>query len=166
MKDWSAELDDTDKAILTELQADSSISNVELARRISLSPPAVHARIKSLEERGYVLQYAAILDREKVGYDMLCLVNVTLQMHNMENINLFRDAVNSMPEVLECYFITGEFDYLLKVAVRSRKELERFLMEKLTPIPGIARIATSIVLTEIKFTTSLDLTSDDEEIEE
>lgn len=167
MKDWSAELDDTDKAILTELQADSSISNVELARRISLSPPAVHARIKSLEERGYVLQYAAILDREKVGYDMLCLVNVTLQMHNMENINHFRDAINQMPEVLECYFITGEFDYLLKVAVRSRKELERFLMEKLTPIPGIARIATSIVLTEIKFTTSLDLSSDeDEETEE
>lgn len=166
MKDWSAELDDTDKAILTELQADSSISNVELARRISLSPPAVHARIKSLEERGYVRQYAAILDREKVGYDMLCLVNVTLQMHNMENINLFRDAINQMPEVLECYFITGEFDYLLKVAVRSRKELERFLMEKLTPIPGIARIATSIVLTEIKFTTSLDLSSEDDEVEE
>lgn len=167
MKDWSAELDDTDRQILTELQADSSISNVELARRISLSPPAVHARIKSLEERGYVLQYAAILDREKVGYDMLCLVNVTLQMHNMENINLFRDAVNQMPEVLECYFITGEFDYLLKVAVRSRKELERFLMEKLTPIQGIARIATSIVLTEIKFTTSLDLSSEeDEEAEE
>jgi DNA-binding Lrp family transcriptional regulator len=157
MKDYSQEIDDTDKAILTELQNDSSISNVELARRISLSPPAVHARIKRLEELGYVRQYAAILDREKVGYDLLCLINVTLQMHHMETINLFRDAVIQMPEVLECYFITGEFDYLLKVAVRSRKELERFLMEKLTPIPGIARIATSIVLTEIKFTTSLSL---------
>ena len=162
MKDYSLEIDDTDKAILTELQNDSSISNVELARRISLSPPAVHARIKRLEELGYVRQYAAILDREKVGYDMLCLINVTLEMHHMQNINLFRDAVTQMPEVLECYFITGEFDYLLKVAVRSRKELERFLMEKLTPIPGIARIATSIVLTEIKFTTGLLLTNDDE----
>ena len=69
-----------------------------------------------------------------------------------------------MPEVLECYFVTGEFDYLLKVAVRSRKDLERFLMEKLTPVPGIARIATSIVLTEVKFTTglSLDAPPDDE----
>ncbi len=157
MTDWASEIDDTDRAILTELQNDSSISNVELARRISLSPPAVHARIKSLEERGYVRQYAAILDREKVGYDMLCLVNVTLEIHHMDTINQFRDAVTQMPEVLECYFITGEFDYLLKVAVRSRKELERFLMEKLTPISGIARIATSIVLTEIKFTTSLEL---------
>lgn len=155
MKDYSSEIDDTDKAILTELQNDSSISNVELARRISLSPPAVHARIKRLEELGYVKQYVAILDREMVGYDMLCIITVTLEMHHMENINLFRDAVAQMPEVLECYFITGEFDYLLKVAVRSRKELERFLMEKLTPIHGIARISTSIVLTELKFTTGL-----------
>lgn len=161
MKDYSLDIDDTDKAILTELQNDSSISNVELARRISLSPPAVHARIKRLEELGYVRQYAAILDREKVGYDMLCLISVTLQMHHIQNINLFRDAVTQMPEVLECYFITGEFDYQLKVAVRSRKELERFLMEKLTPIPGIARIATSIVLTEIKYTTGLALSEDE-----
>ncbi len=155
MKDYALDLDDTDKAILTELQTDSSISNVELARRISLSPPAVHARIKRLEELGYVRQYAAILDREKVGYDILCLITVTLEMHHMQNINLFRDAVIKMPEVLECYFITGEYDYLIKVAVHSRKELERFLMENLTPIPGIARISTSIVLTEIKSTTSL-----------
>ena len=97
---------------------------------------------------------------------MLCLINVTLQKHNMENINVFRDAINQMPEVLECYFITGEFDYMLKVVVRSRKELERFLMEKLTPIPGIARIATSIVLTEIKFTTTLELLDPDAEEEE
>lgn len=155
MKDYSMDLDETDKAILTELQNDSSISNVELARRISLSPPAVHARIKRLEELGYVRQYAAILDREKVGYDMLCVITVTLEVHHMESINMFRDAVTQMPEVLECYFITGEFDYLLKVAVRTRKELERFLMEKLTPISGIARISTSIVLTEIKYTTGL-----------
>ncbi len=157
MKDYLEELDDLDKAILKELQQDSAMSNVELARRISLSPPAVHARIKRLEELGYVRQYVAILDREKVGYDMLCLINVTLQMHQMENINLFREAVQQMYEVLECYFVTGEFDYLLKVVVRNRKELETFLMEKLTPIPGIARIATSIVLTEIKYTTALSL---------
>lgn len=157
MKDYLEELDDLDNAILKELQEDSAMSNVELARRISLSPPAVHARIKRLEELGYVRQYVAILDREKVGYDMLCLINVTLQMHQMDNINLFREAVQAMPEVLECYFVTGEFDYLLKVVVRNRKELETFLMEKLTPIPGIARISTSIVLTEIKYTTALAL---------
>lgn len=163
MKDYSLEIDDTDRAILTELQNDSSISNVELARRISLSPPAVHARIKRLEELGYVRQYVAILDREKVGYDLLCLISVTLEMHHMQTINQFRDTITQMPEVLECYFITGEFDYQLKVAVRSRKELERFLMEKLTPIPGLARISTSIVLTEIKFTTGLSMDDEDDE---
>lgn len=151
------ELDDIDKAILSELQADSNISNVELARRVSLSPPAVHARIKQLEELGFVRHYVALLDRERLGYDMLCLINVTLQVHQMNNIDFFRDAVSQMPEVLECYFVTGEFDYLLKVAVRTRKELEIFLMEKLTPIPGIARISTSIVLTEVKYTTALSL---------
>lgn len=162
MKDYAQDIDDTDRAILTELQDDSSISNVELARRISLSPPAVHARIKRLEELGYVRQYAAILDREKLGYELLCLINVTLEVHHVDNINHFRDAVTQMPEVLECFFVTGEFDYQLKVAVRSRRELEQFLMAKLTPVPGIARIATSIVLTEIKFTTSLSLADDEE----
>lgn len=161
MKDYAQDIDDTDRAILTELQTDSSISNVELARRISLSPPAVHARIKRLEELGYVRQYAAILDREKLGYELLCLINVTLEVHHVDNINHFRDAISQMPEVLECFFVTGEFDYQLKVAVHSRRELEQFLMEKLTPVPGIARIATSIVLTEIKFTTSLSLTNDE-----
>jgi Lrp/AsnC family leucine-responsive transcriptional regulator len=159
MKDYSVErqLDDIDKMILGELQKDSAISNVELARRISLSPPAVHTRIKRLEELGYVRGYVALLDREKLGYDMLCIISVTLRLHQMDNINTFREAVAKMPEVLECYFVTGEFDYLLKVVVKGRQHLERFLMEKLTPLPGIARIATSMVLTEIKYTTALDL---------
>jgi Lrp/AsnC family transcriptional regulator, leucine-responsive regulatory protein len=157
MKDYSLDrdIDDLDKSILQELQVDSAISNVELARRISLSPPAVHARIKRLEELGYIRQYVALLDREKLGYDLLCIISVTLQVHQMGTIDTFRDAVQKMPEVLECHFVTGEFDYLLKVAVRSRKELELFLMDKLTPIPGIARISTSIVLTEVKNTTTL-----------
>lgn len=159
MKDYSVErqIDDIDKTILGELQKDSAISNVELARRISLSPPAVHTRIKRLEELGYIRGYVALLDREKLGYDMLCIISVTLQLHHMDNINTFREAVAGMPEVLECYFVTGEFDYLLKVVVKGRQHLERFLMEKLTPLPGIARIATSMVLTEIKDTTALAL---------
>lgn len=151
------EIDEIDKAILVILQQDGAISNVELARRISLSPPAVHARMKRLEELGYIRQVVALLDREKVGYDMLCMISVTLQFHHMEQINAFREAVLQMPEVLECLFVTGEFDYLLKVVVRNRQELERFLMERLTPIPGIARISTSLVLAEIKYTTALAL---------
>jgi Lrp/AsnC family transcriptional regulator, leucine-responsive regulatory protein len=146
------ELDELDKTLLNELQADCRISNVELGRRVNLSPPAIHARIKRLEALGYITHYTAVVNREMVGYDMLCFISVTLQQHQLEYVEKFRTAVQQMPEVLECHFMTGEHDYLLKVIVRSRKDLERFLMETLTPIPGIARISTSVVLTEIKHT--------------
>jgi DNA-binding Lrp family transcriptional regulator len=151
------DIDEIDRSILTALQNDGAITNAELARRISLSPPAVHARIKRLEELGYIRQYVAVLNREKLGYDMLCLVGVTLQMHQPEQIDRFHEEVRSMPEVLECHFLTGDFDYLLKVVVRNRKELERLLMDKLTRIPGVSRVSTSLVLGEIKNTLSLPL---------
>ncbi len=154
------DIDDIDRQILTALQNDGAISNAELARRISLSPPAVHARIKRLEELGYIKQYLALLNRELLGYDMLCMVSVTLQRHQPEQIDSFHDVVRGMPEVLECYFLTGDHDYLLKVVVRNRKELERFLMDKLTRIPGVARVSTSLVLGEIKQTLSLPLERD------
>lgn len=150
-------LDDLDKAILKELQADGRISNVELARRINLSPPAVHARIKRLEEQEYVRQYVAILDREKAGYDMLCFISISLQLHQSEEVERMRAVIQEMPEVLECYHLTGEYDYLLKVVIRNRQDLERFVMHRLTPIPGLARIHTSIVLSEVKSSTIMPL---------
>ncbi|MBZ0284177.1 MAG: Lrp/AsnC family transcriptional regulator [Anaerolineae bacterium] len=155
MKYSSEMIDDIDRVILREIQQDSAISQVELARRVSLSPPAVHARMRRLEELGIIRQYVALLDREKAGYDMLCLVNVTLQRHQLEQVNNFRAAVQQMPEVLECFFVTGDHDYLLKIIVRNRKELEQFLMDRLTPIPGVARISTSLVLSEVKNTTAI-----------
>jgi len=150
-------LDNIDKAILQEMQKDGRLSNAELARRINLSPPATHARMRQLEKRGYIRQYAALLNREKTGYDMLCFVHMSLQLHQQELIDRVRDAINQMPEVLECYHVTGEFDYLLKVVIRNRKDLERFVMDRLTPISGVARVYTSLVLTEVKSTTSLPL---------
>ncbi|MFN8530460.1 MAG: Lrp/AsnC family transcriptional regulator [Anaerolineae bacterium] len=151
------DIDDIDRQILTALQQDGAITNAELARRISLSPPAVHARIKALEDEGYIKQYVAVLNREKLGYDMLCLVGVTLQMHQPEQIDRFHEEVRRMPEVLECHFLTGDFDYLLKVVVRNRKELERLLMDRLTRIPGVSRVSTSLVLGEIKNSLALPL---------
>ena len=137
------------------LQGNGRISNADLARRINLSPPATHARLKRLEQQGYIHHYVALLDRAKMGYDMLCFVNISLQIHQPEQVARFRAAVHEMPEVLECHHVTGEFDYLLKIAVRNRQELERFIMNRLTPVPGIARIYTSLVLTEVKGTTAL-----------
>ncbi len=151
-------LEEIDRQILEELQRNGRISNVELARRINLSPPAALARTKRLEEEGYIRDYTAILDRDRVGFDMLCFVSISLQMHQYSEVERFRGKIEEMPEVLECYHVTGEFDYLLKVVIQNRKDLERFVVKRLTPIPGVARIYTSMVLTELKSTTSLPLT--------
>ena len=159
MLEYSQELglDELDIAILRELQDDGRISNVELARRINLSPPATHARIKRLEEQGLIRQYVALLDPVKVGYDMVCFVSISLQLHQSEELEAMRRRISRMPEVLECFHVTGEFDYLLKVVVRNRQELQHFVVERITPMPGVARIYTSLVLAEVKSTTSLPL---------
>ncbi len=148
-------LDGLDKAILQELQANGRISNAELASRITLSPAATLVRIRRLEQQGYIRQYTALLDPEKAGYDMICFVHISLQVHQSEQIQTIQSAIQEIPEVLECYHVTGEFDYLLKVIVRHRKDLQRFIVHRLTPIPGVARIYTSLALSEIKSTTVL-----------
>ncbi|MCL4875746.1 MAG: Lrp/AsnC family transcriptional regulator [Anaerolineae bacterium] len=159
MKEYSQNsvLDELDRAILLELQKNGRISHVELSRIVNLSPPAIHTRIKRLEQQGYIDCYAALVNRELVGYEMLCFISVSLQVHQLDQVENFRRRVTEMPEVLECYHLTGEYDYLLKVAVYNQKSLQQFLMDKLTPIPGIGRIHTSLVLTEIKHSTVLSL---------
>ena len=151
------EMDAVDIAILQELQIDGRLSNVDLARRINLSPPATHARLRRLEEQGYIDRFVAVLDQEKVGFDMMCFISVSLQLHQVEELEGFRAIINDIPEVLECFHVTGEFDYLLKVIIRNRQELQYFVVNKLTPIPGVARIYTSLVLTEVKSTTALPI---------
>lgn len=149
--------DDVDRRILQELQVDGRLTSVELARRIGLSTSATHSRIRQLEQEGFVDRYAALLNWERAGYDMMCFVNVSLQMHQPERVEAVRTAIQEMPEVLECYHVTGEFDYLLKVAIRNRKDLERFILHRLTPIPGVSRIYTSLVLNVVKATTALPI---------
>ena len=151
------DVDDTDKAILDLLQADGRMSNAEIARRVGLSAPATHARVKRLEETGVIRRYTTLLDRETMGFDMVCFINVSLQLHQFEAIERFKELVQDMPEVLECHHITGEFDYLLKAVFRNRDELQQFVVNQLTPIPGMARINTSLVLIEIKATQQLPI---------
>jgi len=151
------QLDPTDVAILEVLQQEGRISNADLARKVNLSPPATHARLRKLEEQGYIRQYTALLDMARAGYDMLCFVHISLQLHQPEQVEAVRQAIQHMPEVLECHHVTGEHDYLLKVVVRNRADLERFVIQRLTPVPGVARIHTSLVLTQVKCTTALPL---------
>ncbi len=148
-------LDEIDRALLRILQTDARISNADLARQVNLSPPAVHARMRRLQEQGVIRGYVAVLDHEALGYEMLCLISIRMERHQRPDIERVRAAVGQMPEVLECYHLTGEFDYQLKVVVHNRKELERFVVDRLATIPGIGHIRTSLVFSEIKATTEL-----------
>lgn len=143
-------LDPLDRAILRELQNEGNISTVELAKRIQLSTPATHTRLKRLEKNGVIRRYAAILDYEKLGFDLLCFVHIALQLHQSDPVERIHNALRQMPQVLECHHITGEYDLILKVAVKNRQDLEHFLMRELTPLGGMARIHTSVVLNQVK----------------
>lgn len=136
------------------------MTNKELAEKVQLSAPGLQKRLRRLEESGVVQRYATIVDREALGFDLLCFVQVSLARHEPDAVHRFRQAVQAMPEVMECHHTTGESDYLLKVVVRNRTHLERFLVETLTPLPGMDRIRTSVVLREIKCTTAIPMTTD------
>jgi len=150
-------LDPLDKEILKILQEDACISNINLAKALDLSPSATHTRVRRLEENGYIEKRLTVLNREKLGFDMLCFILVSLQTHHVDEINQFRHAVQSMPEVLECHYITGKYDYILKIAVASRTALQQFMLTKLTPLPNISTVQTSLIFEEVKFTTALPL---------
>lgn len=149
--------DRLDRAILRELQAQGNLSTVELARRVHLSTSAAHTRLKRLEQSGMIQRYAAVLDHEQLGYDLLCFVHIALQLHSTEGVDKIHAALREMPKVLECHHITGEYDLILKVAVRNRRDLEHFLMRELTPLGGMARIHTSLVLNQVKTSNALPL---------
>lgn len=153
-------LDVIDRALLTQLQSDGRASIADLARLVGLSGASTHARVRRLERDGLIKGYVALVDRELTGFDLLCFVNVSLQLHRPKLVTSFAPTVAAMPEVLECHHVTGEYDYLLKVAVHGRRELERFIVERLTPIPGVARVQTSVVLHELKASTALPLSTD------
>ena len=150
-------LDELDRSILAQLQEDASVSGAELARRVGLSAPGLQKRVKRLREIGVVTKLVALLSREAIDLDLLCFVHVTLAHHQPDGVSGFRRAVQAMPEVLECHHLTGEFDYLLKVVAANHRDLEHFLVHRLTPTPGVDKIRTSIVLNEIKASTALPL---------
>jgi Lrp/AsnC family transcriptional regulator, leucine-responsive regulatory protein len=144
------DLDDLDRAILRIVQTHANIHNAELARRINLSPPATHARLRRLEREGYIKAYTAVLDRDKLGYGLTVFVQVSLRAHQNEVEEALRAVVAQLPEVMECYQVTGQSDYLMKVVLRDRRHLEEFLNARLTPLLKDARIQTSVVLADIK----------------
>ncbi len=162
MKEYISEvrLDKIDLGILCELQQDSRISNNELARRINLSQPATYTRLKRLETLGVIRQHVSLLDRDKIGLDLVCFFHIRLQAHSEEALLRFEETVLTLAQVLECHYLTGQFDYLLKAVFRNRQELEQFERRTLTQLSDVVQITTSVVLSEIKSTTVLPLPGD------
>jgi Lrp/AsnC family leucine-responsive transcriptional regulator len=150
-------LDRIDRAILDRLQSDGRLTNQELAARVSLSPSPCLRRVRSLEEAGVIRQYVALLDPHKVGLDMLAYVTVKLEKKGKMPVDQFIRAVQAWPEVIACYAMTGDMDYLMRVQVEGLDHYSRFIMEKLLKQPGIIDIKSNFVLERVKDTTALPL---------
>lgn len=143
-------LDEFDRKILRQLQANARLSNSELAERVGLSASPCWSRVKRLEEAGYITDYVAVLDQRKLGLPDTVIIEVTLERHDDEILERFGTALTALPEVLEAYLTTGEYDYFVKVAIPGTEGYERFLRERLYKIPGIRHTRSCFVLRSLK----------------
>jgi DNA-binding Lrp family transcriptional regulator len=143
-------LDGFDLKILTHLQDDGRLTSNELSELIALSPSQCSRRRARLEGEGYIQGYRAHLDREKLGLDLLVVIAVTLATHNRDNAKRFQRLVEDLPDVLECYALTGEMDYHLKVVTRDLAGLSHFVNDVLLPHESVQHVKTSIVLSVLK----------------
>jgi Lrp/AsnC family leucine-responsive transcriptional regulator len=143
-------LDDLDRCILRELQANARISNADLAERVGLSASPCWQRVKRLEDSGYIEGYVAVLDQKRLGLPDTVIIEVTLEKHDDEVLARFGRALTDLPEVLETYLTTGEYDYFVKVAVDGTEGYERFLRERLYRIPGIRHTRSCFALRCLK----------------
>ena len=151
------ELDSTDRRILEWLQKEPGINASELGERIGLSQSAVWRRIQHLRDEGVIRDQPVKIDREKVGLNTMVFAHVKLTSHGRGNLAEFSDAVQQFPEVLDCYVVLGNVDFLLRIVTEDIKAYEQFFFEKLSQLPGIQEVNSSIVLSDIKHTTVLPI---------
>jgi Lrp/AsnC family leucine-responsive transcriptional regulator len=152
-----AELDDIDRRIIAALQADARLTGLELAERVGLSPSPCARRVRLLEAAGVIKGYVAVVDQEQVGLPVSVFASVKLERQREEELDRFARAVAQWPEVLDCYLMTGQRDFLMRVAVRDLPAYERFLKEKLTRLEGVASIESSFALGQVKRSNTLPL---------
>jgi Lrp/AsnC family leucine-responsive transcriptional regulator len=148
-------LDRHDRLIAHELQRDGRLSNVELARRIGLSESATLRRVRALEDAGLIERYVAQLDPGRAGFPTSVFVTITLQRQEQSDLQAFEEAVQGIPEVMECYLMTGVADYLLRVVCRDAADFERLHSRYLTRLPGVARVQSSFTLRVVRCTAAL-----------
>lgn len=133
------------------------MTNADLARRIGLSPPSMLQRVRKLEEAGYIKQYVALLDAEKLGYPITVIAMVNLSLHQDSAIEQFRASIQEIPEVIECLHISGEHDFLLRIVAKSMHDYERLVSEHISKIKAVGRINSSFVLAENKRSATIPL---------
>ena len=150
-------MDRYDRQILELLQDDGRISNKQLAERVNLSESACLRRVRALEDQGIIQRYVAMLSQEKVGVPGDVLVHIGLHREEQSELAAFEEAVRRIPEVMECYLMTGEFDYLLRVVVADMADFERIHKEELTRLPGVARVNSSVAIRKVLKRTALPL---------
>lgn len=150
-------LDKIDREILKALQADARTPNVELADKVGLSASPCARRVKALEDAGIISRYATVVDQKSVGLPVSVFVSVTLERQVEGALAVFETQILRRPEVMECYLMTGEADYLLRVVVADLDAYERFLILHLTRVPGIANIRSSFALKQVAYRTELPI---------
>lgn len=153
----SIHLDEYDKNIIRILQEDSSISNIELSKRIGLAPSSCLLRVKNLKEQKVLKQFTAIVDEKILGFEITCFAKVSMQPLNRETSTTFIEEVKKIPEVTECYTITGEAAFMLKIVAKSFQYYRNFVFDKLLSVPHVSNIETSIVVGTEKKTNNIPL---------
>jgi Lrp/AsnC family leucine-responsive transcriptional regulator len=151
------ELTNADLRILRTLQREASLTNVELAERVGMSPSPCLRRVRQLEERGVIKGYVAVLDRRALGFDVMAFVEVRMDHHSDTAADAFAGAVLKEPAVVACYTTSGEYDYMLTVVVRNLDDYADFAMKRLLRMPGVKDVRSSFVLQSVKESSALPL---------
>ncbi|MBL7878595.1 MAG: Lrp/AsnC family transcriptional regulator [Chryseobacterium gambrini] len=149
--------DDTDKKLLLFLQEDAKQTTKELSHKLGLSVTAVYERIRKLENTGVISKYVAILDRNKIHRNFIVLCHIKLAQHKKEYVLQFEKEVMNLEEVTECFHVSGDYDYILKIGVKDMEDYRNFMLTKLTTLQHIASTHSSFMISEVKNTTAIAL---------
>ncbi|EIE49962.1 ArsR family transcriptional regulator [Salipiger aestuarii] len=150
-----SDLDATDRRILKQLQNEGKLTNIELSNRIGLSPSPCLSRVRALEQSGVISGYVALVNPEAIGLGVNVFIQITLERQIEQALETFENRMEAYPEVMECFLMTGDSDYLIRLVVRDIAELQRFILQKLSNIPGVANIRSSFALKQVKYRTAL-----------
>ena len=150
-------IDKTDRKILRILQANGRITNSDLAKKIGISPPPILERVKKLEKNRVIKKYAALIDPQSIGIETFTFVEVILSRHGKDVVTLFIQALQEIDEIMECHHVTGDADFLLKIAVKNIPAYENLVLHKLTELPDIQHLKTMVILSTPKNKTELNI---------